>query len=143
MKNHKPFTVLLPLLLFLAPILTACGPQKVNISLTNYHIDLSTNSVSAGDIAFHIKNDAADEKHEFLIFKTDLPIDQLPTNAQGRVDEESKTVELVFDSGELEPGTAVDKAQKLDAGNYVVICNIMNNDVAHYQVGMREAFTVK
>lgn len=143
MKIRKSFTILLMLMLFVLPVLTACGQQRVNIDLTDYKIDLSTNSISAGDIVFHIKNSATDQKHEFLIFKTDLPIDQLPTTAEGEVDEGSTTTVRVFDSGELDPGASVKMTQKLDAGNYVVICNMTNNGTNHYQAGMRETFTVK
>ena len=143
MKTKKSFAMFLVLILFVVPVLTACGPQKVSVNLTNYKVDLSTNSVSAGDIAFHITNSATDQKHEFLIFKSDLVIDKLPTIAETHVDESSTTAVLVFDSGELEPGASVDMNQKLDAGNYVVVCNITMNNVSHYQAGMREAFTVK
>ena len=145
MKTKKSFILLVVLMLFSVPVLTACGPQKVNVDLQNYKVVLSANSVSAGDITFHIANTAADEKHEFLIIKTDLAPDQLPLSSTeaGRIDEESTAMELLLDSGELDPGASVDKSLKLEAGNYVVICNIKHNDVAHYQAGMREAFTVK
>ena len=38
-----------------------------------------------------MKNDA-EQTHEFVIFKTDLPQDQLPTNSDGDVDEEGTGV---------------------------------------------------
>ena len=142
MKTKKSFISLMVFILFGLFILTACGPQKVNVDLQNYKINLSTNSVSSGNIAFHITNSSADEKHEFLIIKTDLAPDQLPITAEGRIDEESN-IDLLLDSGEMDPGAAVDKSLKLEAGNYVVICNILHNNVAHYQAGMHEAFTVK
>jgi uncharacterized cupredoxin-like copper-binding protein len=105
---------------------------------------MSSNTVSAGDVAFHITNAAADQKHEFLIFKTELALDALPTAADGSIDEAgAANAAKVFDSGELSPGTSVDMTQKLDAGNYVVICNMVINNISHYQQGMREAFTVK
>jgi uncharacterized cupredoxin-like copper-binding protein len=143
MKTKKSFTILLVLMLFIVPALTACGPQKVNVDLTSYKLNLSTNSVPAGDIAFHITNSATDQKHEFLIFKTDLPIDKLPTAADGSVDEEGGAAQRVFDSGELDPGASVDMTQNLAAGNYVVVCNMTINGVNHYQAGMRDTFTVK
>ena len=68
--------------------LAACGPQKVDVNLKSYGIELSANSVSAGKFVSHVTNSATDQMHEFVIFKTDLPEDQLPRTAEGNVDEE-------------------------------------------------------
>jgi len=143
MKSQKSFSIVLVLALLIMPLLTACGPQKVTVTLETYKLTVSTNTVSAGKVAFHITNAATDQKHEFLIFKSDLPIDQLPTKPDGSVDESSTTAVKVFDSGELDPGASVDMTQDLVAGNYVVICNMVINGTSHYQQGMRAAFTVK
>lgn len=142
MKSHR-FLAFLVVAILIVPMLTACGPQKVDVTLETYKMALSTNTVSAGKIALHITNAATDQKHEFLIFKSDLAIDQLPTKADGSVDESSTTAVKVFDSGELEPGASVDMTQDLAAGKYVVICNMVMNGISHYQQGMRAAFTVK
>jgi uncharacterized cupredoxin-like copper-binding protein len=143
MKSQKSFSIVLVLALFVMPLLTACGPQKVSVILETYKMTLSTYSVPAGKVAFHITNAATDQKHEFLVFKTDLPVDQLPTTPDGKVDESSTTAVKVFDSGELDPGKSVDMTQDFVAGNYVVICNMLEKGVSHYQQGMRAAFTIK
>jgi uncharacterized cupredoxin-like copper-binding protein len=141
MKPRKIFTNLV-LVFLLVPILTACGPQKIDAALTTYKITLSKNSAKAGDIIFHVHNDATDLKHEFVIFKTDLPEDQLPTNAEGAVDEEGAGVTHI-DEVEVEAGQSADLAVNLAAGNYVIICNINDNNEMHYMHGMHVAFTVK
>jgi uncharacterized cupredoxin-like copper-binding protein len=141
MKSRKLLTCL-ALFILIVPVLTACGPAKVDVALTTYKITMDKNSAPAGDIVFHVHNDATDLKHEFVIFKTDLPEDQLPTTAEGAVDEEGAGVTHI-DEVEVEPGQAADLAVNLESGNYVMICNINDNNEMHYMHGMHMAFTVK
>ena len=141
MKQRK-ISTLLALVVLLLPMLTACGPQKIDAALTTYKITLSKNTASAGDITFHVHNDATDLKHEFVIFKTDLPEDQLPVTDEGAVDEEGAGVTHI-DEVEVEAGQAADLTVNLDPGNYVLICNINDNNEMHYMHGMHVAFTVK
>lgn len=141
MKSRRIFTYF-ALMVLLVPMLTACGPQKIDAALTTYKIVLSKNSASAGDIVFHVHNDATDLKHEFVIFKTDLPEDQLPVNDEGAVDEEGAGVTHI-DEVEVEAGQSADLAVNLTPGNYVLICNINDNNEMHYAHGMHVTFTVK
>jgi len=142
MKSRK-FLYFIALLVMVVPILSACGgPQKIDAALTTYKITMSKNTAKAGDIVFHVHNDATDLKHEFVISKTDLPIDQLPTNDEGAVDEEGAGVTHI-DEVEVEVGQSADLAVNLQPGNYVLICNINDNNEMHYAHGMRVAFTVK
>jgi len=141
MKSKK-LLIGLALAILIVPVLTACGPAKIDVALTTYKMDMSSTSASAGDIVFHVHNDATDLVHEFVIFRTDLPADQLPLNDEGAVDEEGPGVTHV-DEVEVEPGQAADLAVNLPAGNYVMICNINDNNEMHYAHGMYQAFTVK
>jgi len=141
MRSRK-LPTLLALMALLVPLLAACGPQKIDAALTTYKITLSKNTAKAGDIVFHVHNDATDLKHEFVIFKTDLPPDQLPLNSEGAVDEEGAGVTHI-DEVEVESGQSADLAVNLAAGNYVLICNINDNNEMHYQHGMYVAFIVK
>jgi len=141
MKSRRLLTYL-ALVILIVPVLTACGPTKIDAALTTYAITLSKNSASAGDIVFHVHNDATDLLHEFVIFKTDLPEDQLPLNDEGAVDEEGAGVTHI-DEVEVEPGEAADLAVNLEPGNYVLICNINDNNEMHYAHGMHVQFTVK
>jgi len=140
MKSRKLFTFL-ALFILIVPALTACGPAKVDAALTTYAITLDKDSAPAGDIVFHVHNDAADLTHEFVIFKTDLPADQLPLKDDGTVDEEGQGVTHI-DEVELEPGASQDLTVNLEAGNYVFICNIDSTEM-HYSHGMHTPFTVK
>jgi uncharacterized cupredoxin-like copper-binding protein len=140
MKSRKSL-IIAALAILIIPILSACGPAKVDAALTTYKITLDKDSAPAGDIIFHVHNDATDLTHEFVIFKTDLAPDSLPTNEDGTVDEEGEGVTHI-DEVELAPGESSDLEVNLEAGNYVFICNI-DSDEMHYAHGMHVAFTVK
>jgi uncharacterized cupredoxin-like copper-binding protein len=141
MKPRKIYA-LLAIMTLIVPLLTACGPQKIDAALTTYKMVLSKNTAKAGDITFHVHNDATDLKHEFVIFKTDLPEDQLPLTPEGAVDEEGAGVTHI-DEVEVEAGKSADLTVKLDPGNYVIVCNINDNNQQHYMHGMHTVFTVQ
>jgi uncharacterized cupredoxin-like copper-binding protein len=140
--NSRKLLIYLALVILIVPVLTACGPSKIDVALTTYKIAMSKTSAKSGDIVFHVHNDATDLTHEFVIFKTDLSADQLPLTADSAVDEEGAGVTHV-DEVEVEPGQAADLAVNLEPGNYVMICNINDNNEQHYMHGMYQAFTVE
>ena len=141
MKPRK-LIALFAMALLTLPVLTACGPTRIDVAMTTYKFALSKNSAPAGEITFHVHNDATDLTHEMVILKTDLPADQLPLNNEGVVDEEGAGITHI-DEVEVEPGQASDLSVNLEKGNYVMICNINDNNEMHYQHGMYQAFTVK
>jgi uncharacterized cupredoxin-like copper-binding protein len=140
MKSQKRITVMV-LALFLVPLLAACGPTKIDAALTTYKITLSKNVARAGEMVFHVHNDAIDLKHEFVIFKTDLPADQLPMTPEGIMDEEGQGVTHI-DEVDVEPGQAADLDVTLESGRYVIVCNIDSTEL-HYKHGMYTVFTVQ
>jgi uncharacterized cupredoxin-like copper-binding protein len=117
----------------------------IDVTLQEFAVIPASPSAPAGDVTFNVTNEGPDDVHEFVVFLTDLAPDALPTNEDGSVDEEGEGLEL---QGEIED-IAVDDTQSLTvdltAGNYVLICNIYDADEqeAHYQEGMRVAFTVE
>lgn len=141
MKTRR-FSVLVILALILVPVLAACGPAKVDVALTTYKITPDKTSISAGPVTFHVHNDATDLTHEFVIFKTDLPEDQLPLTAEGIVDEAAAGLTAIDEVEDVAPGTSKDLSVTLEAGNYVLVCNV-NHDQMHYTHGMHTSFTVK
>ena len=90
----------------------------------------------AGEITFDITNDA-EQTHEFVVFKTDLAPDQLPTDEDGDVDEAGEGVEHVDEIEDIEGGSTQSLTVNLDAGSYVLICNLPG----HYAQGMHAGFT--
>lgn len=121
--------------------LAACGPQKVDVTLKSYGIELSANTVSAGNVVFHVSNVATDQMHEFVIFKTDLPEEQLPRTVDGNVDEEGAGVTHIDEVADMAVGQVSDLTVKLDRGRYVLVCNLTENSM-HYMAGMHIVFMV-
>jgi len=120
-------------------LLSACGGDSggVGVTLADFSVTPDENSASAGDVTFDVTNDA-EQTHEFVVFKTDLAPDQLPTNEDGDVDEEGEGVELIDEIEDIEGGSDESLTVNLDSGNYVLICNLPG----HYAQGMHAAFTV-
>lgn len=61
------------------------------------------------------------------------------------MDEEGEGVELIGEIEEFPVGETDSASFELDAGNYVLVCNIYDEgeQEAHYAEGMRLAFTVE
>jgi uncharacterized cupredoxin-like copper-binding protein len=143
MKTLKSFQMLIVAAILAVSALAGCssGPSKVDVSLTTYVITLSTDSVKAGEVVFHVTNNATDLVHEFVIFKTDLPEDQLPLTAENIVDEAGAGITFINEVEDVEQGTSKDLTVTLEPGRYVLLCNTAENN--HYMRGMHIVFTVK
>ena len=143
MKTIKSFQMLIVAAILAVSALAGCssGPSKVDVSLTTYVITLSTDSVKAGEVVFHVTNNATDLVHEFVIFKTDLPEDQLPLTAENIVDEAGAGITFINEVEDVEQGTSKDLTVTLEPGRYVLLCNTAENN--HYTRGMHIVFTVK
>ena len=117
----------------------SCGGDDGGIGATeaDYSITLDESSAPAGEVTFDVTNEA-EQPHEFVVFKTDLAEDQLPTDDEGNVDEEGDGVELVDELEDIAPGDEPTLTVDLDAANYVIICNLPG----HYKQGMHASFTV-
>lgn len=135
----------LPLLAALALVGSACGGgggggaggNAVSATLGMWYIKLDPSSAGSGEVTFRISNQDPDMVHEFVVFKTDLAEDALPVTAD-QVNEDSPDLTLVGEKEDIAPGDSADLTVDLDAGNYVVICNI----TGHYSKGMHASFTV-
>jgi uncharacterized cupredoxin-like copper-binding protein len=128
-------------------------PSTIKVQLadsgTNGPMSLTPSSSvgAAGDVTFTVTN-AGTMEHEMIVLKTDTPFDQLPVADAGdppapvasganKVDEANN----VGETGDpnLKPGETRTFSVKLDAGKYVLVCNL----AGHYQMGMRAPFTVQ
>lgn len=143
MKRLLPFRVVALVSLLMASALAGCasGPTKVDVALTTYKITLSTASAKAGEVVFHVHNDAVDQVHEFVVFKTDLPEDQLPLTSEGIVDEEGAGITFIDEVEDVTQGTSKDLTVTLEPGRYVLLCNTSEN--MHYSHGMHTVFMVQ
>ena len=124
----------------------AGGATTIDVTLQEWAVVPSQATAPAGEITFTVTNEGPDDIHEFVVMKTDLDPADLPTLEDGSVDEAGEGIEEV--AGEIEDiavGSSMDLPLTLDAGKYVLLCNIYDTaeDEAHYQEGMRIAFTVE
>ena len=119
----------------------------VDVTVQEFAVVPATDSAPAGDVTFSVTNKGPEDTHEFVVFKTDLAPDALPTASDGSVDEEGEGLELVDEIEDIAVGDTPTLTVSLDAGSYVLICNIVEQEegetIAHYQQGMRVAFTVE
>jgi uncharacterized cupredoxin-like copper-binding protein len=106
----------------------------VSATEKDFSIDLATSSAPAGSVTFNISNEGP-SAHEFVIVKTDDAPDALPV--KDNTVEEDK-VDVVDEAEDIAPSTTATLTTDLEAGSYVIICNIP----AHYEQGMHAAFTV-
>lgn len=131
----------------LAFVATACGDgeQAIDVTLQEFAIGLSDGSASAGAVTFDVTNEGPDDVHEFVLVRTDLGITELPTDETGAVVETGEGIEVVDEIEDLPVGESQSLTVDLESGNYIIICNIYDADEqeAHYQEGMRTAFTVE
>lgn len=117
------------------------GGTVIDVSVKEFSVTLDAASAPAGLVTFRVKNNGT-VTHEFLVIKTDLAPDALPTEDNGSYQEDGPGTELLNEIPGMNPGQTKTLALTLEAGNYVLICNMVNQGVAHYAQGMRTAFTV-
>jgi uncharacterized cupredoxin-like copper-binding protein len=115
----------------------ASGDKPVAATLNEFTITLKPATAAAGEVHFELHNEGAIE-HEFVVFKTDLDPAKLPVDADGNVDEEGAGVELQGEQEAINPGASPELSLSLDAGKYVVLCNVPT----HYKAGMHAPLTV-
>jgi uncharacterized cupredoxin-like copper-binding protein len=113
------------------------GGGGIGATEADYSITLDESSAPAGEVTFDVTNEA-EQPHEFVVFKTDLAADALPTDDEGLVDESGEGVELIDEIEDVEGGSTQSLTVNLDAGSYVFICNLPG----HYAQGMHASFSV-
>ena len=107
--------------------------ETLNVELANdgpYAITTPDSFQGNCEINFTVKNYAA-LVHNFQVLQTDLAVDALPLN------EETAMVD-VYSSKDLEQDETETGTLKLEAGEYILFCNI----AGHYQLGMIKTFTI-
>ncbi len=145
-RRHPALKQIAPLVLVL--VLAACsgGDSSVGVTLQEFAVGSDPSSADEGEVTFELEN-TGEETHEFVVIKTDLSATDLPTAEDGSVDEEGDGMEVVDEVEDLPSGESSDLTVDLDAGNYVLICNIVEEEdgetESHYQEGMRTPFTVE
>lgn len=111
---------------------TPVAVEAGDISDTEQYLTPVPDSVAAGPTTFTFTN-AGNREHEMVVLKTDTPADQIEVNSEDKVSEDDSLGE-VPETPEGESGSIT---LDLDAGKYVLVCNIAE----HYGQGMYAAFT--
>jgi uncharacterized cupredoxin-like copper-binding protein len=109
-------------------------PPATTATLSEWTITMSPAEVKAGDVTVVARNAGA-VSHELVLLKTDAAPDKLEM-AGNRVNEGK--YESIGEIADFDAATTESATFKLDAGKYVLICNI----TGHYQQGMRAALVV-
>lgn len=119
--------------------------STVDITLQEFAVLTSPATVTAGEVTFAITN-AGEETHEFVIIKTELQAQDLPTEADGSVSESGEGMEVIDEVEDIPAGENAELIVDLEAGEFVLICNIVEEEdgesESHYQEGMRTGMTV-
>jgi uncharacterized cupredoxin-like copper-binding protein len=132
--------------LALSGLAVACGGgASVGVVLQEFSVLPAQASAAAGSVTFEVENQGPDDVHEFVVIKTDLAPDALPTDETGAVEEAGEGMEVVDEIEDIPVGDTPTLTVDLEAANYVLICNIYDEEEqeAHYSLGMRVAFTVE
>ena len=118
------------------------GSSIVNVNLLEYQIVPDLDAVAAGSVTFNASN-IGGAVHELVIVKTDVAPDALPVGENGAVDESGEGIAVFSRIDEFAAQSDATITLDLEAGSYVLICNIVDDDgLSHYQEGMHVAFTI-
>ena len=141
--------LVLPAALLLVILLAACGSTgeggDLDVTLGEWSVVTDVDSLPEGPIKFDIKN-AGERAHELLLVRSDIPGAELPTKDDGSVDEGAGGVDVKYDIDDIEAGDKTSRSYLLDPGNYVLLCNIVEEidgiETSHYAQGMWTEFTI-
>ena len=126
---------------------TGGGASTIDVTVQEFAVLPATDSAPTGDVTFSVTNTGPEDTHEFVGLKTDLAPDALPTTSDDSVEEEGEGIEAIDEIEDIAVGDTQTLTVSLDAGSYVLICNIVEDEgdetIVHYQQGMRTAFTVE
>lgn len=127
-----------------SPTVGGGGATTVEVTLQEWAVVLAAASAPAGEITFEVTNEGPEDIHEFVVIKTDLEAAELPADADGVIDEAGDGMEVIDEIEDLPVGENQSLSITLEAGSYVLLCNIWDEGEgeAHYEMGMRTAFSV-
>ena len=100
-------------------------------------IQIDQSIIKAGKVTFDVTNWSRSVVHELLVVAVNSPTAPLPYDyAQAKVPEDQ--VKVLGETGDLQPNASGTVELTLDAGTYLLICNVLG----HYAAGMSVPITV-
>jgi uncharacterized cupredoxin-like copper-binding protein len=109
----------------------------LDVILSEFSVEPVLDSAPAGMVTFEVRNDGG-TLHNLLVIRSDAALGQLPMNEDEFVVDEDE-VEVVGSLDTLDEGDSDELTVDLEAGRYVLICNVPT----HYESGMEVEFTVE
>jgi uncharacterized cupredoxin-like copper-binding protein len=106
----------------------------IPVTQQDFSITLSPTSIAAGEVTFDVTNQGP-STHEFVVIKSDQDPGSFPVE-DGEVPED--TLDVIDEIEDIAPNTTPTLTVSLDAGSYVLMCNLPD----HYQQGMHAGLTV-
>jgi hypothetical protein len=125
-----------------ATVFAACGGggTTVDVVLSEWIVNPAVDEAPAGDVTFAAENAGA-EDHELVIVRGDDPA-ALPVDDTGKVDEDALAEgAFIGEIEEFESGSTEEASFDLEAGTYILFCNIVEEEddgsfESHFQEGM-------
>jgi hypothetical protein len=119
--------------------------SAIAVTLREYEVIVDAETVQAGQTTFSATNMGPEDEHEFVVIRSDLDSGDLPTNADGSVNEDE--VDVIDEIEEFPVGEARELTVDLEPGSYVLICNVVVQEEgeteSHYRNGMHTSLVVE
>lgn len=113
------------------------GMPNVDMSKATMGIKVSQATAPAGIVSFKVTNTSKDNVHEMVLFQLADPTKPLPYKAdENKVDEDKAGYKGEVE--ELDPGKSGTLTAALQAGKYLLVCNMPG----HFAAGMWTEFEV-
>lgn len=112
------------------------GVKLGETDVNNMYLTPDSTNVPAGTVSFEIVNEGS-KKHEFVVLKTNTKAADLKFDSAADTAVENEA-DVVDENGDVEAGTTATLNVDLEAGHYVLLCNIKG----HYRMRMVTDFTV-
>jgi uncharacterized cupredoxin-like copper-binding protein len=100
-------------------------------------MELSTMQIKAGKVTFNVTNTSQSLVHEFVVIKSDKPIESLLYNDEEKEIKED-ALEVVNEIEDIEPRKSGTLTVNLEPGSYILLCN----KAGHFKAGMVNHLTV-
>jgi uncharacterized cupredoxin-like copper-binding protein len=113
---------------------------EAGMELVEFTIRPNVTRARPGTVIFKVQN-AGELAHQFVVIRSDLPTAELPRKPLDAGVDETK-IEIVGKIDSIAPGSNAEVSVPVDAGKYVLICNLFAGGESHYLEGMYTAFEV-
>lgn len=114
---------------------------EAGIALAEFAVKAEQTRARPGTVVFKVRNEGT-VAHQFVVIRSNVPSAQLPRreNNQGADDTQLDVVDKIET---IAAGATAELRVPVEAGKYVLICNIVASGTSHYLSGMYTPFTVE